>query len=57
MKRDNRIRVGWFHQHQIEALDRRFAARQHPARAADDSESCRAARGGRSSGSRSSASI
>jgi ATP-binding cassette, subfamily F, member 3 len=45
MKRDNRIRVGWFHQHQIEALDPAdspldIIRRERP----DDSESARRSR-------------
>jgi ATP-binding cassette, subfamily F, member 3 len=45
MKRDNRIRVGWFHQHQIEALDPAdspldIIRRERP----DDSESSRRSR-------------
>jgi len=45
MKRDNRLRVGWFHQHQIEALDPAdspldIIRRQRP----DDSESGRRSR-------------
>jgi ATP-binding cassette subfamily F protein 3 len=45
MKRDNRIRVGWFHQHQIEALDPAdspldIVRRERP----DDSESARRSR-------------
>jgi ATP-binding cassette subfamily F protein 3 len=45
MKRDNRIRVGWFHQHQIEALDPadsplEIIRRERP----DDSESSRRSR-------------
>jgi len=45
MKRDNRIRVGWFHQHQIEALDPKdspldIIRRTRP----DDSESSRRSR-------------
>jgi ATP-binding cassette subfamily F protein 3 len=45
MKRDNRIRVGWFHQHQIEALDPTdspldIIRRMRP----DDSESSRRSR-------------
>ena len=36
--RDRRIRVGWFHQHQIEALDPdRYAAGHHPPHRPDDS--------------------
>jgi ATP-binding cassette subfamily F protein 3 len=45
MKRDNRIKVGWFHQHQIEALDPEdtpldILRRERP----DDSESSRRSR-------------
>jgi ATP-binding cassette, subfamily F, member 3 len=45
MKRDNRIRVGWFHQHQIEALDPADSPLDIIRRARpDDSESARRAR-------------
>jgi ATP-binding cassette, subfamily F, member 3 len=45
MKRDNRIRVGWFHQHQIEALDPADSPLDIIRRARpDDSESSRRSR-------------
>ena len=45
MKRDNRIRVGWFHQHQIEALDPVDSPLDIIRRARpDDSESSRRSR-------------
>jgi ATP-binding cassette subfamily F protein 3 len=45
MKRDNRIRVGWFHQHQIEALDPKDSPLDIVRRARpDDSESARRSR-------------
>ena len=45
MKRDNRIRVGWFHQHQIEALDPKDSPLDIVRRARpEDSESARRSR-------------
>jgi ATP-binding cassette subfamily F protein 3 len=45
MKRDNRLRVGWFHQHQIEALDPADSPLDIIRRARpDDSESSRRSR-------------
>ena len=54
MKREQRLKVGWFHQHQIEALDPgRYAAWTFCAASGRTTANRRAARGWRSSGSRS----